>query len=623
TRTFTATDACGNSATTSRTITWTQDIIAPPITVVQTPLPAGCNPSAAAISAALGSATATDNCGPVTPTSTDGSVSNTGCIYSQTRTFTATDACGNSATTSRTITWTQDIIAPPITVVQTPLPAGCNPSAAAISAALGSATATDNCGPVTPTSTDGSVSNTGCIYSQTRTFTATDACGNSASTSRTITWTQDIIAPPITVVQTPLPAGCNPSAAAISAALGSATATDNCGPVTPTSTDGSVSNTGCIYSQTRTFTATDACGNSASTSRTITWTQDIIAPPITVVQTPLPAGCNPSAAAISAALGSATATDNCGPVTPTSTDGSVSNTGCIYSQTRTFTATDACGNSASTSRTITWTQDIIAPPITVVQTPLPAGCNPSAAAISAALGSATATDNCGPVTPTSTDGSVSNTGCIYSQTRTFTATDACGNSASTSRTITWTQDIIAPTITVTQTPLPAGCNPSAAAISAALGSATATDNCGPVTPTSTDGSVSNTGCIYSQTRTFTATDACGNSATTSRTLTRTHDMIAPPITVTQTPLPAGCNPSAAEISAALGSATATDSCGPVTPTSTDGTVSNTGCIYSQTRTFTATDACGNSATTSRTITWTQDIIAPTITVTQTPLPAGC
>src|SRR4030095_8365980 len=235
---------------------------------------------------------------------------------------------------------------------------------------------------------------------------------------------------------------------------------------------------------TRTFTATDACGNSATTSRTITWTQDIIAPTINVTQTPLPAGCNPSAAEISAALGSATATDNCGPVTPTAVDGTVSNTGCIYSQTRTFTAPAACGNSETTSTTITGTQDIIALTINVTQPPLPAGCNPSAAEISAALGSATATDNCGPVTPTAVDGTVSNTGCIYSQTRTFTATDACGNSATTSRTITWTQDIIAPTINVTQTPLPAGCNPSAAEISAALGSATATDNCGPVTTTS-------------------------------------------------------------------------------------------------------------------------------------------
>src|SRR4030095_4308 len=332
--------------------------------------------------------------------------------------------------------------------------------------------------------------------------------------STTVTWTVDLIAPTINVTQTPLPAGCNPSAAAISAALGSATASDNCGPVTPTPSDGPVTNNGCLYSQTRTFTATDACGNSATTSTTVTWTVDLIAPTINVTQTPLPAGCNPSAAAISAALGSATASDNCGPVTPTPSDGPGTKNGCLYYHTRPFTATDACGNSATTSTTVTWTVDLIAPTINVTQTPLPAGCNPSAAAISAALGSATASDNCGPVTPTPSDGPVTNNGCLYSQTRTFTATDACGNSATTSTTVTWTVDLIAPTINVTQTPLPAGCNPSAAAISAALGSATASDNCGPVTPTPSDGPVTNNGCLYSQTRTFTATHACGTSSNT-------------------------------------------------------------------------------------------------------------
>src|SRR4029077_3604214 len=117
----------------------------------------------------------------------------------------------------------------------------------------------------------------------------------------------------------------------------------------------------------------------------------------------------------------------------------------------------------------------------------------TAAQIDAALGTATATDNCGPVTPTSTDGAVSSNGCVRTQTRTWTATDACGNSSSASRTATWTLDVTAPVITTTGNPangIIAGCNPTASQIDAALGTATATDNCGPVTPASTDGAVS-------------------------------------------------------------------------------------------------------------------------------------
>jgi hypothetical protein len=51
----------------------------------------------------LGSASATDACGPTTVTSSDGSVSSNTCGRSQTRTFTARDGCGNTATTSRTV----------------------------------------------------------------------------------------------------------------------------------------------------------------------------------------------------------------------------------------------------------------------------------------------------------------------------------------------------------------------------------------------------------------------------------------------------------------------------------------------------------------------------------------
>ena len=59
----------------------------------------------------------------------------------------------------------------------------------------------------------------------------------------------------------------------------------------------------------------------------------------------------------------------------------------------------------------------------------------------------------------------------------------------------------------------------------------------------------------------------------------------------------GCNPSASDITAALGTATATDGCSTTTVTSTDGTITTTSCSASQTRTFTAIDACGNTATT--------------------------
>src|SRR6185503_3937406 len=249
------------------------------------------------------------------------------CGRSQTRTCIARDACGNTATTSRTVNWTSDNTPPTITANGTGTSLGCNPSANDIGLALGSASATDACGTTTVTSSDGSVTSDGCNRSQTRTFTARDGCGNTATTSRTVTWKADTTPPTITANGTGTSLGCNPAASDINLALGSASATDACGPTTVTSSDGNVTSDGCSRSQTRTFTARDGCGNTATTSRTVTWTSDTTPPSISANGTGTSLGCNPSANDIGLALGSAYATDACGPTTVTQSDGSVSSNG--------------------------------------------------------------------------------------------------------------------------------------------------------------------------------------------------------------------------------------------------------------------------------------------------------
>src|SRR5262249_13314507 len=158
------------------------------------------------------------------------------------------DACDNTATASRTVTWTFDVTPPTITANSTASTAlGCNPSSATINATLDGASATDNCIVQTFNSSDGAVGSTGCARSQTRTWTATDCCGNSAILNRTVTWTFDITPPVVTATSTASTAlGCNPTTNAIDAALNGATASDNCsGILTPTSSDGAVGSTGC------------------------------------------------------------------------------------------------------------------------------------------------------------------------------------------------------------------------------------------------------------------------------------------------------------------------------------------------------------------------------------------
>src|SRR6185436_2234528 len=218
----------------------------------------GCNPSAGDINGSLGTASATDACGTPTVTSSDGPVGSNGCGRSQTRTFTARDACGNTSTAARTVTWTADTTPPVITTGGTTTTLGCNPAASDINNALGTATATDACGVPTVTSSDGSVGSNGCGRSQTRTWTARDACGNTSTASRTVTWTADNTPPVITTGGTTLTLGCNPAASDINNALGTATASDACGVPTLSSSDGTVNTTSCGRSQTRTWTAIDA-----------------------------------------------------------------------------------------------------------------------------------------------------------------------------------------------------------------------------------------------------------------------------------------------------------------------------------------------------------------------------
>ncbi len=630
-RTFTAKDGCGNTATISRTVRWTSDVAPPSFTSSFADVDLGCNP--ANPQASLGTATATDACGAVTITSDDGLVISNGCNRTQRRTFTAKDACGNAVIASRTIRWTSDNTPPTIILTCGSLDLGCNPgnnsnnndkintggNGNAINFnTICSATATDACGPTTLTSSDGAVVSNGCNRSLTRTWTAKDACGNTSTASRTITWIEDHTDPVFTGDYDFVYLGCNPDDP--QASLGSATATDACGTVTITSFDGPVLNLGCLYFQTRFFTAKDACGNIAVKSRTVKWISDLTPPIILIVGDRSPdLGCNPSSVDLDDICGIVTAFDLCSiHAELTHSDGPVVSNGCSRSQTRTWTATDGCGNTATKSITATWIVDHTPPSFTGSYSDVNLGCNPPEPAGS--LGTATATDACGAVTITSSTGTVVNDGCNRSQKRTFTARDACGNTATTSRTVRWTSDVTPPVFTSSLADVDLGCNP--ANPQASLGTATATDACGAVTITSEDGLVLSNGCNRTQRRTFTAKDACGNAVIASRTVRWTADLTPPSFTGNYGDVNLGCNPT--EPAGSLGSASATDACGAVTITSSDGSVLSNGCNRSQKRTFSAKDACGNTATTSRTVRWTFDHTAPTIIIAgDCPSDLGC
>ena len=139
--------------------------------------------------------------------------------YSVTRTWTATDDCGNISTASQTI-HVQDVTAPVFNALPAPTTINC-PATPAFETAI----ATDDCGSAFNLVFNDATTFGDCAgeYSVTRTWTATDDCGNISTTLQTI-HVQDVTAPVINSLPAPSTINCpaTPSFA-------TATASDNCG----------------------------------------------------------------------------------------------------------------------------------------------------------------------------------------------------------------------------------------------------------------------------------------------------------------------------------------------------------------------------------------------------------
>ncbi len=435
-----------------------------------------------------GSATADDNCDETVDITYSDETAAGDCPQATviTRTWTATDDAGNTATCDQTIT--VDDTTPPVITCPPDIAVECGDPTDP--AALGEATATDNCGAVTidfndvitPGSCDGE-------YTITRTWTATDECGNSSSHGQLID-VFDVTAPVLT--------GCPPDATVECdeiPAPADVTAEDACeGPgidvVFNEVIDGSTI--------TRTWTAIDDCGNTAECTQILT-IADTEAPVITApddITVECPSDVPPPA--------ELTATDNCDQdvtiVFAESSDGQT----CPETITRTWTATDDSGNETVVTQTIT--VDDTTPP-TLAGVPEDAqyeclGDVPVPADV-------TAEDNCPNVTLNFEEQSMRE--CPVTITRSWTATDACGNQVSQTQTIT-VEDVTEPTITCPAdiTTGPNDIHPDI------TGYATATDNCDDEIEITWADSRPNQETIE---RTWTATDDCGNSSSCFQIIT--------------------------------------------------------------------------------------------------------
>jgi hypothetical protein len=556
----------------------------------------GCNPTGLP---APGAATASDNCGAPVISSALGEITSIGCGRSQTRTYTATDGCGRTATCEQVFTWTVDLIKPVIATTAQGGNKGCNPTIVAPIFTL-----TEACSPGDIVIVDSGITGDGCAKSQTWTANFTDGCLNVADeVSITYTWTVDLIKPVIATTAQGGNKGCNPTIVAPIFTL-----TEACSPGDIVIVDSGITGDGCAKSQTWTANFTDGCLNVADeVSITYTWTVDLIKPVIATTAQGGNKGCNPTIVAPIFTL-----TEACSPGDIVIVDSGITGDGCAKSQTWTANFTDGCLNVADeVSITYTWTVDLIKPVIATTAQGGNKGCNPTIVAPIFTL-----TEACSPGDIVIVDSGITGDGCAKSQTWTANFTDGCLNVADeVSITYTWTVDLIKPVIATTAQGGNKGCNPTIVAPIFTL-----TEACSPGDIVIVDSGITGDGCAKSQTWTANFTDGCLNVADeVSITYTWTVDLIKPVIATTAQGGNKGCNPT---IVAPI--FTLTEACSPGDIVIVDSGITGDGCAKSQTWTANFTDGCLNVADeVSITYTWTVDLIKPVIATTAQGGNKGC
>ncbi len=440
-------------------------------------------------------------------------------------------------------------------------------------------------------------------YTLQRIWTAVDVCGNEVSDVQLIT-VQDNTVPVFDSIPQDMNLSC--SAQAPSLLL---SAQDNCDPNPTVSVVEDIVPGDCPnrFTLVRTWTVVDACGNSDMISQNLSFSDDE-APQLLNVPDDITINCGEDIPIVTIV----TATDNCDtnlePILTEIEGPDYCSDGIIL--TRIWEATDACGNSTSDTQKI-FLFDNDPPVFDNLPEDITISCSDDLPD-----SKLNATDACTEEVVVSFNMGIQFLNCAQNQilTRTWTAEDDCGNIATHSMTITITDDE-APFIDETLNDITISCDaqiPSS--------SVTVRDNC--------DGNPSVMfieeevpgGCPNEKIlkRSWTLSDACDNTETLNQSITIV-DEEKPVFSSTPVDISVECD----DIPAA-NSLTAMDNCdGLITPIFSE-VRTNGSCIdsYMIVRTWFASDGCGNMETIIQNITVT-DTQSPTITVGPNLLFASC
>ena len=593
---LTATDLNGNSASKSATIT-VLDQIAPTVITQNVTVYLDANGNAQITSATL-DAGSTDNCS-ISSSSLSQSAFDCSDLGANTVTLTMLDASGNSANANATVT-VVDTISP--AVITAAINLYLDPSGqGSINTADINSGSSDNCG-----ISSFSLSNTNFTCSDlganTVLLTAMDASGNSSTMSATVT-VIDTVSPNAVAQNITVSLDAN-GLATITASMLSNGSTDACGIATESISPASFSCTD-IGANTVVLTITDNNGNSSTASSTVT-VEDVRAP-IIITQNKivyLDASGSASIAVTDIDNGS---TDNCA-ILSSSLNLSSFNCNDLGQNLVTLTATDASGNIGAAGAIVT-VLDTISPTVSNLPANITAYATAGQCGVTVNWTAITGSDNCSgaSISTSTSSGSYFPTGL---NTVNVTALDASGNSSAASFTIT-VIDTIAPVFTSSATNIVVSPNATTCDAMVSWTAPSATDNCSAVSYTFSQASGS-TFPLGSTTVVVTATDVDGNSRNTSFVVIVT-DMVSPiisnvPSNIIQTNDLGSCD---AVVSFVL--PTVMDNCSGATisSTHTSGSVFPVGLT---TVSFTGTDAAGNTANASFTITVTDNEAPVLVTV---------
>lgn len=561
---WTATDNCGNAST--ATIVYTIVDNTAPVFSTQNiaQFTYECSTEIPVVTPVV-----TDNCSNFTLDYNDSVLWSEGCSSGFQRIWTATDECGNYATFTQYINIV-DTTAPVITgALEINLP--CDDYQGVY------ASVTDNCDTDIEISHSDELVSGGCQGRVIRTYTASDDCGNSAELVQIITLIDEVM-PSVsfaTASQT-FECGTTPDAPVV-------IFTDNCDEELELAS--SVNTSGdCTEVVTYTFSATDNCGNKN--------TVEVV---YTFVDTTAPVVYAPNGGQFSCdqdiVFGEASAEDLCSEVVSILFEDEEIAGECQGERTviRTWFATDACGNIGYATSTY-YVFDNSAPIFESIDETTTIECSSLIPSTNYVV-----TDNCSNVS-VHVDEAIEDGECAgeYSIIRTFTATDDCGNSAQATHTI-HVVDTTAPIIEG-NLEVEASCEIVNEGTTSYTGNMiSATDNCSEVTITYNDEIVSG-GCQGRVIRNYTAVDACGNIATFQQIITLVDEENP---TIAEMPVNQiiECGTEVPTFSPIF-----SDNCDDELELTAISSIAIDGCTEIISRSWTATDNCGNALTVSQTIT---------------------